>query len=80
MPMPMKSALAKKMDQLFLSRAELRKNRQVAKVKKIVALCNSVVLVDCKDMFGEMFVRRLKKSAKRAGRSVVGYCADVLVS
>jgi hypothetical protein len=76
----MPSKLAKNMDQLFLSRAELRKNKQVNRVQRIVRDCNSIMLAEAKQEFGELFVRRLKKSAKRAGRTVVGYCADVLVS
>jgi hypothetical protein len=42
--------------------------------------CNATVLRRCRIEFGELFVRRLKKSARRGGRSVVGYCADVLVA
>jgi hypothetical protein len=36
-------------------------------------------IISCSDEFGRMFVRRLKKSAKKAGRSLLGYTADVLL-
>lgn len=76
----MKSKLAKKMDQMFLSRAELRKNKQVSKLQSIVRDCDLHVRSEVTKQFGEMFLRRLKKSSARSGRSIVGYCADVLVS
>jgi hypothetical protein len=76
----MPSKLAKKLDQLYLSRAELRKNKQVNKLQRIVKDCNLHILGECDKQFGALFVRRLKRSAKRSGRSVVGYSADVLVA
>lgn len=75
----MPSKLAKKMDQMYLSRAELRKNKQVNALQRIVRDCHVHILKECNKKFGALFVRRLKKSAKRGGRSIVGYAADVLV-
>ena len=71
---------AKSTEQKFLSRVELRKNKQVRQIQNMVSSCDEFIIDACHIKFGGLFVRRLRRSAAHSGRSVVGYCADVLVS
>jgi len=75
--MPTKKS--KKTDQLYISRAEIRKNRQVSRLEGIVRDCNKFVRAEGNNQFGRQWVKRLQNSASRAGRSMVGYLADVLL-
>ena len=77
----MKSKHAKMMDQLYLSKAELKKDGK----KKVAELANGVKAMAlvfkafCCAAFGKTWYARLEKQARRSGRHPFGYAADVLL-
>lgn len=77
----MKSKHAKMMDQLYLSKAELKKDgkKKVACLESIVKGLAVVFKAACAGTFGAKWYARLEKQARRSGRHPFGYAADVLL-
>ena len=71
----------KKMDQLYLSKSELKHDGK-KKVAELTAGVKAMALVFkafCKAAFGARWYARLEKQARRSGRHPFGYAADVLL-
>ena len=79
--MAKKSAWAVKMDQLYLSKKELKKDgkKKVAALEAITRGIEKVFVAACTGIFGARWYKRLTNIAKREGRHPLGYAADVLL-
>jgi len=75
----MPSARSKKLDQLYISKAELKKNKQVQALKRLVSLAHGEFGFGCADDIGKLFYRRLLKTAKRAKMKPLHYAERVLL-
>ena len=71
----------KKMDQLYLSKDELKKDgkKKVAALEAITKGLATVFKAACVGTFGPRWYARLDKQARRRGRHPFGYAADVLL-
>jgi len=74
----MRTAKARKFDQLYVSKSEFSKYEGVSEIKKVGAGLVAVFDHTYRGMFGLLAFKRLKNSASRVGRSTLGYFIDVL--
>ena len=75
----MKSARSKKLDQLYLSIAELKKGGEYKKLASLVKSEEKYFKDECMIAFGPRWLKRLQNSAKRAEKSPFVYAMTVLL-
>ena len=75
----MPSARAKKLDQLYVSKAEIKKNKQIKALKGAVAYAQWAFKDECDESFTSQFWNRLVKTAKRRKMTPLQYAEKVLL-
>ena len=75
----MKSAHAKKMDQLNLSRDELKKDGEDMKLARIAGGMSAAFKAVCIATFGARWWKRLVYTSNARNRTPLGYALDVLL-
>ena len=69
---------SKKLDQLYVSKAEFEKEKDAGYLRKLAKAHASDFNREYANTLGVKALKRLKNSAKRAKRSALGYFLDVL--